>query len=86
MGLWKNFDELEENVNIEELNLLIDNKHQEEFKQFQRAASLKGIEVKDPNEETAQERFERVQNEAVAEARGVDPIMIELDGMFGTGD
>ena len=71
-GPWKNFEELEENMTIEEVRLLLKAAYDREFRQHRMNAALKGIQLDEPDtetekkEETVEERFERIQARAQA--------------------
>ena len=65
IGPWKSFEELEENVSLNELQLIVKAIYEQEHRAFRRAASLKGIQLDDePASEDAQTRFERAQERA----------------------
>jgi len=80
LGIWKNVAELEESINLHELRAMIEAMRQREERQQRFAASLKGIDLGN-NEEEAQERFARVQARANAKLTGNSIEQIELNGL-----
>lgn len=66
LGIWKNFTELEENMNLDELNLLLKAHHRQERDRQRFAAALKGVKI----DNDADERFEAVKKRAAARLRG----------------
>ena len=77
-GMFKNFDELEDNLSLEELEILLakarDVKHDEQ--RF--AASLKGINLDESVRESQEEAFERVKRRAQAKLAGISEEEVEL--------
>lgn len=76
IGKWKNFEELEESVNIDELNLLVKAIYERERRGHKFFAAMKGIKLDDP-EEDVQTRFERAQFRAEARLKGMTEPEIE---------
>jgi hypothetical protein len=73
--MWKNFDELEENLSINEIEVLLDASRAQEYEKQKFAAALKGIDLdeqsgkKAGNDDTP--TFEDIKRRAEAKARGV---------------
>ena len=74
LGIWKNFDELEENITIDELAAILEasrnkDKHDKEF-----AAALKGIDLKSNSDDEHDDNispYERAVRKAKAIASGM---------------
>jgi len=69
LGIWKNIEDLEENINLEELNTILKSQHEKERNNQRFLAALKGITL----DEDAKERFEAVQARAEARLAGEIP-------------
>jgi hypothetical protein len=72
-GKWANFEELEEHLNLDELNLLVKAIHDREFRRNRFAAALKGHDLPDPNRADPKAKFEEIKARANARLAGVDP-------------
>lgn len=81
-GAWKNFDDIEENLTVEELRQILDSFRELERNRLKAAAALKGIDL-DKNE-SAESAFDRIKMRAEARARGVSEEEYELS-MIGIG-
>lgn len=85
-GSWKNFGELEESVNLDELNLLLKTSREMRKDDQRFYAAFKGVDLDKEDSQTTEEAFQRVQQRAQARLRGVSVEEIERmsDGeMFG---
>lgn len=71
-GMFKNFDDLEENLCLAELEKLLEKARDVEHDRMKFAASLKGIDIDKGNAESNEERFERVKRRAQAQLAGID--------------
>lgn len=76
LGIWKNFDEMETNLTIAELETLLEAKREQEFQKNKFAAALKGIDLDEPQSDTPS--FEDIKRRAEAKAKGVSPESLEL--------
>jgi hypothetical protein len=77
LGIWKNFDEMESNLTLAELESLLEAKRDNEFENKKFAAALKGIDLDDPRDkETAS--FEDIKRRAEAKLRGVSEEQVEF--------
>lgn len=79
--MWKNFDELEENLSIQEIEVLLDASREQEYQRQKFAAALKGIDLdeqtgKSGNDDTP--TFEDIKRRAEAKARGVTEEQLEF--------
>lgn len=52
LGIWRNFDEIEENLTLDELNEILKAVRDKEHREFKFFAALKGIDLDDGDEET----------------------------------
>ena len=75
LGQWKNFEELEENLCIDELNALLEAIRRKEKRQEIFQAALQGVDL---SEDENKSSFEEVQNRARARLAGVTPEELEL--------
>ncbi len=63
LGHWKNFDELEESLTIEEMNAIIQASRDQEMRNWEFQASLKGIDLK---KDKKNDRFDEIKKRAEA--------------------
>jgi len=71
LGNWKNFDELEECLNLDELSLLINSSRKAERERQKFAAALKGVDLDSESNDT-KKKIEDVQRRANARLAGID--------------
>jgi len=77
--MWKNFDELEENITVEELNHILEAAREQEYERKKFAAALKGIDLdKESKREQDTPSFEDIKRRAEAKARGMTEEQIEF--------
>ena len=81
VGIWKNVQELEEALNLDELRAIVEASRERERRANKFAAALKGIKI-DDEAETAKEKFEEVQRRVTAKLSGRSEAQLELD-VFG---
>ncbi|QJD50805.1 tail assembly chaperone [Streptomyces phage Bmoc] len=77
LGIWKNFEEIEENLTLAELEKLLEVKRDQDFQEKKFVAALKGISLDDPNEGDAPS-FEDIKRRAEAKAKGVSAEALEF--------
>lgn len=85
LGIWKSFDELEESVGLDELNLILKAAHNVEHRRNRFMAALKGHNIDGPEQAIS---FEEVQRRAEAKVAGVDIEALDFDDLgidFETG-
>lgn len=70
MGHWKNFEELEDSLSLEEIQVLLDAQRKAEFQKQKFAAALKGVDLPDPEAQDVP-TFEDVKRRAEARIRGI---------------
>lgn len=69
LGIWKNFDDIEENLTMEELQQILKSQAEKEERQFKAMAAINGIDL-DEDEEAV--TFEEVERRAKAKLAGKD--------------
>lgn len=88
IGTWKSFEDLEEHLTLQELDELLQAMYNKESRRNQFAASLKGIELKAPEQENLYEKVkERAHKRLMkerAETTGKDELSFTL-GALGFG-
>lgn len=70
LGIWKNFEEMEENLSLAELEKLLEAKRDQDFQNKKFAAALKGVDLDEPSDKDAP-TFEDIKRRADAKNRGV---------------
>lgn len=85
LGIYKSFEELEENLTIEELNLILKADAQKEDRNHRFFAAINGIPWGggEKGQETGEEAMERIRKEAEAALAGksVEEIDLEAAGI-----
>ena len=77
-GNWKNIEELEEVISLDELNLLVNALREKEHRHNRFMAALKGIDIDEGSSESAEERFERAKRRAESKLSGVSEEELEM--------
>ncbi|QMP84190.1 tail assembly chaperone [Streptomyces phage Coruscant] len=87
LGIWKNFDEMETNLTLAELESLLEAKREREYDEKKFMAALKGVDLESPKDESAPS-FEDIKNRAAAKNRGVSQEALEFSqiGIAFEGD
>lgn len=76
LGHWKNFEELEENLSLPELEAILEAGRDAEYQRFKFQASLKGINL---DEETNQgSSFDDIKRRADAKLYGISEEEVQL--------
>jgi hypothetical protein len=76
--MWKNFDELEENITVDELNHILEAAREQEYERKKFAAALKGIDLDGKKRDEDTPSFEDIKRRAEAKARGMTEEQIEF--------
>lgn len=84
IGHWRNFDELEENLSLPELEAILDAWRERNYEQNKFLAAIKGIDLEASAAESVQNRFDDIVAEAYAELEGVSEEEFTL-GQLGWG-
>ena len=70
LGLWKNFEELEANLNLNELEAILNAAHEQEHRHNKFTAALKGINLDEAQVEENKNRFEEIKRRVEARRSG----------------
>jgi hypothetical protein len=83
LGHWKNFDELESNLSMVELQAILKAARERQWEQNKFTAALKGIKLDGAAGKSDKERFEEVVSKAKAQAAGKseDQFVLEQVGV-----
>lgn len=71
LGHWKNFDELESNLSLEELTAVLDASRKKDYEDKKFAASIQGIDLEESSKEI--EDISTLNSKRVAEKEGFGP-------------
>lgn len=79
LGIWKNIEELEEEIGLDELKLII-NSSRDKWEREQRfLAAINGINLDEGASGSVQDRFDEVQRRVEAKLSGIDKETFELN-------
>jgi hypothetical protein len=76
LGHWKNFEEIEENLTIKELEVILDASRKQEYARQKFAAALKGVDLDEGKSDTP--TFEDIKRRAEAKNRGISEEQLEF--------
>lgn len=80
--MYKNYDDLENNLTQEELELMYDKAYKLKEDEYRFLAALQGIEMPDPEKERVEEKIRQIEAKALAiENGGVEEEYL-LEGLF----
>ena len=82
VGKWRNVEDLEESLNLEELKMLIDAKREQEHRHHKFLAAIQGIDIDADNKSGAEERFEEIRRRVESQLTGASEEQLEL-AVFG---
>lgn len=77
LGQWKNFEEIEENLSLDELQAILEASRDQEYRRQKFAAALKGVDL-DAASKSTTESFDEVKRRAEAKLRGVSEEEVEF--------
>lgn len=80
IGHWKNFEELEDNISIPELEQILESSRDVKRRDQVFLAAIQGIDLDKNTKDTS---FEDVKRRAEAKLRGVSEEQVELGDMIG---
>lgn len=80
-GMFKNFEELEESLTVEELLELVKGRSDEEYRGFRFAASLKGIDLDEEHRKEQGSSFDQIKARAEARLAGKSEEEMSLETM-----
>jgi hypothetical protein len=81
LGVWKNVEDLELNINLHELEAIIEAAREREHRRNKFFAALKGINLDAAQNEDVKDRFENVKLRAEARRTGQDPETLEYESL-----
>lgn len=81
LGIWKNIEDLETHINLNELEVILDAARDKEHRHNRFMAMLKGIDIDAPAKEEAKERFDRAKMRAESRLTGRSSEELELDSL-----
>lgn len=79
IGKWRNIDELEESLNLDELKLIIEAARERELRNQKFFAAINGIDLDKAGTKQAEEDFLRVQRRVEARMAGKTEKEVELN-------
>ena len=79
LGNWKNIEELEESLTLEELDLLVRTARDKEERMMKFYAAFKGVDLDASSKEQSQDVFDAVQRRAEARLTGRDVEDLEFE-------
>lgn len=79
LGHWKNFEELEEALSINELSAILDAMRDRDNRNRQFQAAMQGVDLGAQGKESVEERIAAAKRRAQARLRGVDEEDIALE-------
>lgn len=82
LGLWKNIEELENAINLDELQALLNAEHEREHRRNKFTAALKGINLDDAEVESNRQKFEEVKRRVESRTSGKSEVELEWNS-FG---
>ena len=85
MGRWKNFDDLEESLNMPELMLILKEKRAGERRERQFLAAIQGIDLDKNEKDPVQERIEEVKRRAAVRTLGEQEVERQEYAELGFG-
>lgn len=78
LGHWKNFEEIEDNLTLDELQAILEASREQEYRRQKFAAALKGVDLDAQKGGSGDASFEEVKRRAEAKLRGVSEEEIEF--------
>lgn len=85
LGIWKNFDELEESLNLAELSLILKQKREREKHERHFLASLQGVDLSKHETSEVQQRIEEVRRRAAEKQLGAEEVERQEFAELGFG-
>lgn len=81
LGNWKNIEELEESLNLNELKLILDSYREKELRNQRFFAAIQGIDLDKQQAKSAEEEFLKVQQRVEARLAGINEETYELNSI-----
>ncbi len=93
LGLWKNYEELEENISIPELVAILGSHSKEQYENKKFFAAIQGVDIDKNNSSEGQEAWEKIKAKAFSKGKTKNPNdIVSLSGAaakragFGIGE
>lgn len=83
LGNWKNIEELEETLNLDELRLIINAIHERELRQMKFFAGLNGVDLEKELGMNSQDKVDEIKARVAARQAGENQETRELRNYFG---
>jgi hypothetical protein len=82
LGIYKNIEELEDNLSLEELEAILIAKHDQEHEQRVFAAALKGVDLEEASNDAVSEmELYRAKADAIREGRSAEEAEFDFFGI-----
>lgn len=79
LGVWKNVEDLEMHINLDELKFILDAARERDHRNQRFMAAIQGIDIDKGAKEDAKEKFEAVQQRVTARLQGKSIEQLEYD-------
>lgn len=79
LGIWKNVEDLEASINLEELKAILDAAREREGRHQKFLAAIQGIDLDKGAKESQKAKFEEVQQRVNARLQGKSTEQLEMD-------
>lgn len=84
IGSWKNIQDLEESLCLDELEAVVRAAREREHRNHKFLAALKGVDIDEDKKESPKDRVEEMKKKIAARRAGKTPEQLELED-FGIG-
>lgn len=81
LGIWKNVEDLEMNINLDELQLILDAAREAEHRRHRFMAAIQGIDIDKGARGESKEKFDAVQQRVNARLQGKTTEQLEYDAL-----
>jgi len=81
LGIWKNVEDLEMNINLEELKVILDAARERDHRNQKFMAAIQGIDIDKGAKNSIKERFDAVQQRVQARLQGKSMEQLEYDAL-----
>lgn len=78
IGNWRNIEDLEEALNLEELKLILESYREQQLRHQKFLAALQGVDLDKARVIQAQEDFKKIQQRVEARKQGISPEAYEM--------
>lgn len=81
LGIWKNVEDLEMTINLDELRMILDAARERDYRNQKFMAAIQGIDIDKGAKDSAKERFDAVQQRVQARLQGKSEEQLEYDAL-----